>query len=299
MYGADAIQRLREHAAYEQWALRFITQKQERIDEGPGTPARLIYQGPEKPANVSMAVGEVVGESLDVVDAIAPLRLTTAFKLLDVVVEWVLTDNGGCDWRFVEKIKQVKTSPPTLPELFQTRGFLWGYVFGLYENLVGFRNEIVHNSNFVVNGDVLEVNRDNKVLTLNRQQLLSLGRVCIAITDLLVGNVPWDEGCEARLKYDLDQLSALHKQAVFGIEKPMAAILEFRLETVDDEVDLKGAREQALRAWQGRHHLYTADVTVSKPTPRRWILPSEVASVRDSIQLTESALLQYEVKDES
>ena len=62
----------------------------------------------------------------EILRAGAPLVFTATFKLLDMLLEWILEENGRkAGFRFSEKIKQLQESGLVLPPFMSARPWLF------------------------------------------------------------------------------------------------------------------------------------------------------------------------------
>src|SRR5581483_1231728 len=108
---------------YESWLLEAVYQianqrlAVEGVDEliyppSGGPPTQTIYgMGSINPGDWRPGF----------LNAGAPLIFVTAFKLLDMLLEWVLVENGfESTHRFSEKIKALKSSPQ-FPQILEAR----------------------------------------------------------------------------------------------------------------------------------------------------------------------------------
>jgi hypothetical protein len=86
-----------------------------------------------------------------------PLVLVTAFKLLDMLLEWVLIANGHrSTHKFVQKRKLLKGSVQ-FPTLIGTRPWLRERLVALYEKLEPLHGAIIHERHFKSSGGSLQV----------------------------------------------------------------------------------------------------------------------------------------------
>src|SRR2546427_1579991 len=81
----------------------------------------------------------------------------TAFKLLDMLVEWVLAENGKpATYKFVQKIAVLK-GLVKFPPLMDTRPWLRDRLVALYDKLEPLRGTIIHAPHFKAAGGALRV----------------------------------------------------------------------------------------------------------------------------------------------
>ena len=109
--------------------------------------------GDSPPIKVTVGIHEIVGASAgaDVVRELAPLLFSAAFKVLDMVIEWCLVENGVSPHRsffsFVEKIRQYRSGAiVTWPDFLGADAHLQYVIGETYEFVRPKRNAIVHGS---------------------------------------------------------------------------------------------------------------------------------------------------------
>ena len=158
-FGPTELADLGDRTDYEAWLLEAvyeITDQRiavENVDE-------LIYPpSGQPPTQTIYGVGNItIGDwRPGFLEAGAPLVLVTAFKLLDMLLEWVLSANGHrSTHEFVKKIKLLKGSVQ-FPPLIGCRPWLRERLIALYEKLVPLRGTIIHERHFKSSGGSLQV----------------------------------------------------------------------------------------------------------------------------------------------
>jgi hypothetical protein len=71
--------------------------------------------------------------------------LAASFKLLDMVMEWTIKENGQCkDFTFKSKVMLIDTKPLTFPDFLNSDTHLRAILISLYKSLVSYRNALTH-----------------------------------------------------------------------------------------------------------------------------------------------------------
>ena len=95
MYDRAAQERFKEKISYELWLLDFLSETQETF-EGGSTISKITLMNRQPGAHVAITVTEVIGSgaAMRVMDAMMPLTFTASYKIIDMIFEWVLEENG-------------------------------------------------------------------------------------------------------------------------------------------------------------------------------------------------------------
>lgn len=150
-FDSNALQRLSERVAYEAWLLEaaYKLVEQELFPSWPDDA--VVYRlGAVKPQIFGFARAHIeIGDwRPGFLNAGAPLVFVVTFKLLDMLMEWVLEQNGiGSTHRFEQKLKHLSSSP-TFPDVVEARPWLKDRLTGLYRTLEPFRGTVIHGSKF-------------------------------------------------------------------------------------------------------------------------------------------------------
>lgn len=239
-YAPNALADLSARTEYETWLLEAVYEivdqrlAVEEVDElvyppDGGLPRQTKY------ASVHIAIGDWRREFLQ---AGAPLVFVTAFKLLDMLIEWVLAQNGKTPtYRYVEKIRALK-EPVRFPALIETRTWLRERLIALYEQLEPLRGTIVHARHFKTASGTLQVSssKGGKVgpsITIADGDLRNLALVLVSLLRYLQGMWTMDLFQEKRLRRALDELAHLHKLPTLGQLPPSR--LTVRLYVSDED----------------------------------------------------------------
>jgi hypothetical protein len=103
-----------------------------------------------------------------------PLAFAAAFKVQDMIVEWVLHANGSKAWKFWEKIAEYdameKAGTLCEPVAVAKRKVTSKAFWELYKALTPFRNEIIHKNSFSLVGSTLTVSAKGNTLSLSDRE---------------------------------------------------------------------------------------------------------------------------------
>jgi hypothetical protein len=223
LYGRTELADLGARTDYETWLLEAvyeITDQRiavEDVDE-------LIYPPSGRPPTQTIyGVGNfTIGDWRSrFLEAGAPIVLVTAFKLLDMLLEWVLIANGhGSTHRFVQKIKLLKGSVQ-FPTLIASRPWLGERLVALYEKLEPLRGTIIHERHFKSSGGSLQVSASKggavgAPIKFTPTDLRNLALVLVSLLRYLEGKWTMDAFREKRVCHALDELAHLHTLSSLG-----------------------------------------------------------------------------------
>jgi hypothetical protein len=240
LYPSGSLAELSVRTEYEAWFLEAVY---EIVDQriAASKPDQFVYRpSGEPPVSVKYAsshimIGDWRGGFLKVG---APLVFVTTFKLLDMLIEWVLVQNGNASThRFAEKIKALKGAVQ-FPTLVETRPWLRERLCALYKQLDPLRGTIIHNRHFKSASSSLEISSTRggtvgPVVTISEADLRNLTLVLVSVIRCLQGMWTIDAFEEKRLRRSLDELTHLHKLPDLGQLPPVR--LTVRLFVSDEE----------------------------------------------------------------
>ncbi len=174
IFDQTAQTQLQEKLDYELWLLDLISNTLKTFRGGTDISTITIIN---RQANLHRMIS--IGEAINVIegtesntrikvtDAMSPLTFTASYKFLDMIFEWILEENyatGNIEqsnppskWRFWDKINKIRNLHLVYPPLMQSEPYINDYLFALYDNLLKFRNEIVHRNNFSASDGKLKV----------------------------------------------------------------------------------------------------------------------------------------------
>jgi hypothetical protein len=201
----------------------------------------------------------------------APLIFVSTFKLLDMLMEWVLQKNGFNKWPFSEKVKKLASSPsPIFPPLIESRPWVKERLISLYSTLYPLRGTIIHHRQFTVTSGALQVSSSKKGSTgtptdISADHLRILASTIISVLRHVDGTWRFDELRERTLRYNLDELAALHGCAVFGQKYPY--YISVRVYSTDPDprhVNLTAIRSDLSTKYKERDCLFDLLVVIVK-----------------------------------
>jgi hypothetical protein len=234
---------LGERTEYEAWLLEAVYEiAKHKI--AASAPDEFIYPpGGASPRtgkyfSSDIAVGDWRGGFLKVG---APLVFVTAFKILDMMIEWVLVENGVAPKRksytFAEKAEALK-GPLQFPPLVEARPWLRERLCALYDQLKPLRGTIIHDRRFTSANGTLEVSSTKGAaigltILITEADLRNLALVLVSLLRCLQGTWALDTFEEKRLRQALDELAHLHGVTVLGQLPPYR--LTVRVYVLDEE----------------------------------------------------------------
>lgn len=162
----------------------------------------------------------------------------TAFKLLDMLLEWVLAENGQTSThKFAQKIAALKGSV-RFPTLIGSRPWLRERLVALYDQLEPLRGTVIHARHFKGVGGTLQVSSSKggtvgPSITLAPTDLRNLALVLVSLLRYLEGTWAMDLLREKRVRRALDELAHLHALPSLGQLPP--GFLTVRVYVTEDD----------------------------------------------------------------
>lgn len=301
MYDAASRTRLRDKIGYERWLLRFISETQDVFEGGIDTTITLTSGS--QVAHVNIGVTEVIGSGLAIkaLDALSALTFVSCYKVLDMIFEWILEENQfSVPWEFSKKVKLVKNRPLTYPLLLDQQPYIRKYLLALYENLLDYRNEVVHRNRFHVADDWLIISTARKAdsLELDRGRLGALVKVAVSVVDMLAGAAAYDQEADAWLKYHLDRIHDLHGLPAFGQTQPLRVNVELKIEGENGvfRADLRAMRDVLTRIYPNA--TVVADLKIlgllgGEPVAS-WVFPAGSVPDSEVLELQSSSYVEHQ-----
>lgn len=257
-FDAQAILDLENRTAYETWLL----EEAYRIVDQPIPVAdvdQLIYpaNGAPPTQTIHAAAHIHLGDwRPGFLNAGAPLILVTAFKIIDMTVEWALEQGGtSSTYRFAQKVKALREGIE-FPPLIKLRPWLQARLISLYTAIEPLRGTIIHNRHFTTADGALLVANSRRgeapvSIPIAATDLRTLSAFAVSLVRHLEEQWPLDEFRERWLRYHLDQLAHLHGEPLLGQRQPgFLNIRKYCLQADIVEIDLARIR---------------ADVAASRP----------------------------------
>lgn len=252
-------------------------------------------------AKVSITIGESLGagSAKKVIDSIAALYFITCFKVLDMIVEWILEKNfdekriadSPAKLNFVQKAKLMTDPNLSMPPIFDSEKWLRSTVEALYESLRPYRNEVVHGSDYELRDDTLVVSdpKSGSALELNTLKLGALARFVVCLGKCLAGDLQLDDFVIRLVKYYSDGLVEIHGGERFNQDKPLVVNVELTVPEADGvfPASLEYVRQEVTRIHPGREVLFNLTV-VGIPEhgePQRWQFSYDTIPDLDMLKL--------------
>jgi len=226
-FDAGALSRLAERTEYETWLLEAVYALVEQ-ELFPSWPDAVVY-----PVDKSKAQFFVHGRANIVVgdwrpgflEAGAPLVFVSTFKLLDMLIEWILEENGvPPTFRFQQKLQHLKSSP-IFPQSIESRSWLKERLIGLYSTLEALRGTIIHDRHFTSTDGAIRVSSSRKgvigpAVDITAAQLRRFAVTIVSVRRYVDGTWQLDELREKILRHELDELVTLHGLPLLGQKCP-------------------------------------------------------------------------------
>lgn len=226
-FDANALMKLAERTEYEIWLLEAVYALVEN-ELFPSWPDGVVYPVNKSKAQffVHARANIILGDwRPGFLNAGAPLVFIAAFKLIDMLVEWIIEENGlPSTFRFQQKLGHLKSSP-IFPPLIESRRWLKERLAGLYSTLEPLRGTIIHDKHFTATDGAIQVASSRKgvkgvPVEISATHLRILSRSIVSVLRYVDGAWPLNEFRERTLRHDLDELAALHGLPSLGQKSP-------------------------------------------------------------------------------
>ncbi len=246
IFNANSLIKLSERTEYEAWLLEAVYKLVEN-ELFPSWPDAVIY-----PVNRAKAKSFVFGSAnIDLGDwrpgflkAGAPLVFVSSFKLIDMLMEWVIEENGvTANYRFQHKLQQLAGSL-VFPSVIESRLWLKERLIGLYRTIEPLRGTIIHDKHFTaVDGEIRVASSKGGVVgtpvSIGSTHIRMLARTVVSILRYVEGSWSFDDFRERVIRHDLDQILALHGLPSLGQKTPIhACVRVYSTESSPLHVDL-------------------------------------------------------------
>lgn len=299
MFDFNSIDRLKESLDYEQWVLENAIELLKR-SHGKVDYRRYIIDDAHS-LNVKIGVSDTLGmnRAADVINDLSPLLFNAAYKILDMLMEWIIKENqGNCPWRFIDKIN-ILTSAGTvlsLPYPLTSEPAIFSTFVKLYENLVAYRNALTHGVwGKNQSGDlVFDFNKNGRRIqgTIYFEQVIRFAD-CMSLTAReAMSPSSIDHNIISTIKWCLDSIQALHNQSLFGFTHAQYFDVVRQIETIKAEfpsVDIKYIRNVLDKEAMGHPYGYSLRVEARvEEISTVWIIPSSLINSRDELILDSS-----------
>jgi hypothetical protein len=263
IYDYESQQRLINKLDYEIWVLDFLGNAQD-VFYGKTDISSIKITNGQNDAHTSIVVKDSIGAAYKqrIVDALTPLTFTASYKILDMVYEWILEENktirliSDVPWSFSQKLNLIKNTRLQYPPLFANNSYIKDYSFAFLNNLLPYRNEVIHSHRFSVTGDkiVLTDNKTSAKLELDKKQMGYLVRLVVALAQCLTGKISFNVYLDRLIKYHFNELAIIHHLQIFKQKLPLLVNIELKVpkEANGYKANLKFVRELVSRMHQ-RH----------------------------------------------
>lgn len=266
---------LYENAYYEVYLIREILQVRE-LALGTVMNQRYIIKD-EEPVNVLVGMVDSMSASYtaEFTKKLMPLMMTSAFKILDQIWEWILSENSkvprGVFWSFREKFRVFSNQSLTYPDFLDSNSNFQCILKKLYAHFWPRRNAIIHSGwgELTANGihfdfqytDVAQVpNRNVHVKEfLHFKDILTFADFSRQLLETLVAPERQTKERLSVLKILSDQLSKFHNCPVFG-EKQILIFHVHRI-TRNSEISIKDIRDILERSSFGHPYYFILTIT--------------------------------------
>jgi len=308
IYNQTSKIQLQDKIGYEIWLLDFLSKTQETFEGGTDL-STITLTNRQAEAHISNSFTEVLGARLEkkVMDNMSPLTFTASYKMLDMIFEWILEKNRtagyikNVPWRFSEKIKLIKNSQLSWPQLFRSHPYIKNYLIELYSNLLKFRNEIVHRHNFLVVDNKLKINtiEDGKAyrLEVEQEEFGAFVRISVAAVNLLTDVISYGSQEERWFKYNLDRINKFHGLKRFEQKKPLSVnvILKVPLENNVFPADLKFVRHEVKKKYRDVEVMFNLKVygLVNNIPSFCWFFPIKDVPEKELLELSPNSHMKY------
>lgn len=249
MFDSNSIDRLKESLGYEQWVLGNAIDLLKR-SHGKVSYRKYVIDD-EHTLHGLIGISDTFGinHAVNVINDLSPLLFNAAYKILDMLMEWIIKENrGNCPWKFFEKIN-ILTSPGavfSLPYPLTSEPAIFSTFVKLYENLVSYRNALTHGVwGKNQSGDlVFDFNKNGRRIqgTIHFEQVIRFAD-CMSLTAREAMNPSTiDHNITSTIKWCLDSIQVLHNLPLFGVTHARYFDVVRRIETIKAEfpsVDIK------------------------------------------------------------
>jgi hypothetical protein len=301
-YDSHAQLDLSERADYESWLLEAAF---ELTGDSlfPTWPDQLVYPpSGGDPQLVAYARGNIIiGDwRPHFLNAGAPLLFVTGFKILDVVAEWILEQNGTkATHKFVQKIATLR-SVSSLPPLLTARAWLLDGFRALYEQLEPLRGTIIHSRHFTTTDGGITVSSSKQGVVgppvlITQKDIRTLAVAAVSLLRYLDGTWQPDAYREKVLRKNLDDLGHLHGLPSLGQLPPAhVTVRAYALAADKQWIDLPRVRRD-LERLRSRHDvvfdLRLVVVSPDRSSVSAHLLPwQELTSVQGPLMRTTEEL---------
>ncbi|HHT9114624.1 MAG: hypothetical protein HZA47_11685 [Planctomycetes bacterium] len=233
---------------------RYILKKSIRIQEmklGKASPLTItVSDNPPHEGSIKFTESLTSVAESEVIKSLSPLIFVSAFKICDMIIEWVLNENGkkpkGHFWNFMTKISAIQDHSIIFPDFLQTEPLFNKVLISIFIYFRPRRNAIVHGGwGKQVDGDLhfnfkYEDQLSSPKSTVNEKlrhdDILTFADYAVKLSDLLITPSSKNTITIDAIKYLSDRLKHFHKENEFGITLPR--YFNVVRKTVKEEIDI-------------------------------------------------------------
>ena len=261
---------LAKRTEYETWLLEAVYAIAEQ-ELFPDWPDGMVYPLDQKE---SLCIGYARGNAVigdwrpGFLAAGAPLIFISSFKLLDMLMEWVLEKNGHqVTFRFQEKLRLL-SQPTIFPPFVERHPWLKERLESLYSTLEPLRGTIIHDKHFTSADGSIRVSSSKRgviglAVQISADQLRSLALTMVSVFNYISGAWAFDDFREKTLRYYLDDLAPLHGLTPLGQRQPFFTRVRIYQTSSDPFlVDPVAVRSDLSRRYPGQDCLFDLRVLV-------------------------------------
>ena len=217
-FSLESLTRLSEQTAYEAWLLEDVYRIHDNLVISPERDRLLLLP------NSSILKHYVLGVATchlgdwrpGFIEACSPLGFVTAFKLLDMVLEWILLENGKtATHRFQQKISALQDSTLEFPPPIDKHLWLRERLLALYEQLDPLRGTVIHSRHFqTTNGNLTVASSRGGVVgtpvSMSNQEIRTLAVLLTRLRRYVLRDWKHDAYREKLQALACDELVSLH-----------------------------------------------------------------------------------------
>lgn len=216
-----------------------------------------------RPVTIGVSVTDSIGGGHSEIEHLQPLLFGSAWKVLDLLVEYAMSLAGhSADRRGRYNIREkvnVCRAGLQAPLPFGSHGQIWTVLTACYAATAELRHTLVHRRALIVDGSLIATDDSGRPsgvrISVGEQQAFC--RAVQRAADATIGS-----GLDARnagdLAYSLDALGAHHRAGPLGgVEAPQrVVVVQMTPEEIDGEIliDIEAIREAAARAVAGERY---------------------------------------------
>jgi hypothetical protein len=223
MFGHTSLADLRSRTEYEAWLLEAVYDIANQRIAVENVDQIIFPASGARPTVTAYGAASVrMGDwRPGFLRAGAPLVFVTVFKLLDMLVEWVLAENDHkATHRFEQKVGLLG-GRIEFPALIDDRPWLKERLKALYEKLEPLRGTIIHARHFKSTDGGIEVQSSKSgslgpLIAITANDLRTLALLLVSLLRYLEGAWAMDAFHEKRIRRSLDELAHLHSLELLG-----------------------------------------------------------------------------------